>query len=149
LLGATTDFELVPAYWYTNMSGGMPVRCFTCGKIVGNMYEDYVERCKTVESAAVLDDLKLSRACCRRMLATHVDVTKYQLMYPVYEDGIQRLGTSKYDVPAGTLLEQDEIDLDPWPGARGTPKVIKKTIAKSKAKAKIIRKKPPTEIILE
>jgi len=80
------------------MSGGIPIRCFTCGKVVGNMYDDYIAKCESgIDSSAVLDELKLRRECCRRMLATHVDVTKYQLLYPVYEDGVQRLGVSKYE----------------------------------------------------
>jgi len=76
----------------------MPVRCFTCGKVVGNMYDNYIEKCNSgIESAKALDELKLGRPCCRRMLATHVDVLKYQLLYPTYEDGVQRLGVPVYE----------------------------------------------------
>jgi len=73
------------------MSGGFPVRCFTCGKIMGNKYDVYVEMCKTQSSSTVLDQLKLGRPCCRRMLATHVDIEKYQLLYPTHPDGVERL----------------------------------------------------------
>lgn len=91
----------------------IPVRCYTCGKVVGNKYNDYL---RLVESHRValnpssekdgtpksvveqsefaiqsgditlahrtpegkaLDDLKLKRYCCRRMLLTHVDIIKY------------------------------------------------------------------------
>lgn len=60
-----------------------------------------------MESSAALDELKLSRACCRRMLATHVDVVKYQLLYPTYEDGIQRLGTTHLLDVEDTEMEVD------------------------------------------
>ncbi len=50
----------------------IPVRCFTCGKIISNVWEEYRERVKKEESAKVLDDLGIKRYCCRRMLITHV-----------------------------------------------------------------------------
>jgi len=53
----------------------VPVRCFTCGKVVGEHWEEYKARVAEGEdSAAVLDDLGLERACCRRMLVSHKDL---------------------------------------------------------------------------
>jgi DNA-directed RNA polymerase subunit N len=52
----------------------IPVRCFTCGKVVGSYYEEYVRRMKAGEDPkAVLDTLGLERVCCRRMLLSHVE----------------------------------------------------------------------------
>lgn len=53
----------------------IPVRCFTCGKVVGSLYEDYKARVAKGESPGrALDELGLRRYCCRRMLLTHVEV---------------------------------------------------------------------------
>ena len=53
----------------------IPVRCFTCGKVVGSAYEPFVERTEKGEDPLkVLDDLGLERYCCRRMIIAHVDL---------------------------------------------------------------------------
>ena len=53
----------------------LPVRCFTCGKVVGGLYETYVKRVQMGENPKdVLDDLGLTRYCCRRMIVAHADL---------------------------------------------------------------------------
>ncbi len=53
----------------------IPVRCFTCGKLVGDKWEDFNRRVKAGEDAKkVLDSLGLKRYCCRRMLLSHVGI---------------------------------------------------------------------------
>ena len=53
----------------------IPVRCFSCGKVIGSEYEAYVERTQAGENPQkVMDDLKLVRYCCRRMLVSQVDL---------------------------------------------------------------------------
>ncbi|CAF4015406.1 unnamed protein product, partial [Rotaria magnacalcarata] len=44
----------------------IPIRCFTCGKVIGNKWEAYIEllRCEYTEGDA-LDVLGLKRYCCR------------------------------------------------------------------------------------
>jgi len=69
----------------------IPVRCFTCGKVLGDKWNYY---CKEVEKkqeqesvlnvnsktmqktteGKVLDALGLKRYCCRRMMISHVDL---------------------------------------------------------------------------
>jgi DNA-directed RNA polymerase I, II, and III subunit RPABC5 len=53
----------------------IPVRCFTCGKVIGNKYIPYVKMIEngTTESEA-LNSLGLERYCCRRMIISHVDL---------------------------------------------------------------------------
>ncbi len=74
----------------------IPVKCFTCGNVLGNKYEFYKRKVremkmkkkedldevvylttentnKTVEGK-VLDELQLSKMCCRRHILTHVDI---------------------------------------------------------------------------
>lgn len=75
----------------------IPVRCITCGKVIGDKYLYYkreVEKkrkelklpdempildvnSKTITKTPeglVLDQLKLERYCCRRMMLSHVDL---------------------------------------------------------------------------
>ncbi len=60
----------------------IPVRCFTCGKAVGAYYEDFAERSNAGEDPQkVLDDLGLSRYCCRRMLVAHINLIDDVLPY--------------------------------------------------------------------
>jgi len=69
----------------------IPIRCFTCGKLVGNLWKvyqstlqeeidkhdiEYVipeKEMKTIENN-ILDKLQLKRYCCRRMLTSNVDL---------------------------------------------------------------------------
>ena len=53
----------------------IPVRCFTCGNVIGEHYEEFDERSTSGEDpAAVLDDLGVTRHCCRRMMVSHTDL---------------------------------------------------------------------------
>ena len=74
----------------------IPVRCMTCGKVIGNKWEKYQEVIKsnskfskqpetinirsknvkkTIEGLA-MDELGLNRYCCRRHMLTHVDLVE-------------------------------------------------------------------------
>ena len=53
----------------------IPVRCFTCGKVVGSFWEPFITRVNAGEPAdKVLDELRLERYCCRRMLLSNADL---------------------------------------------------------------------------
>ena len=74
----------------------IPVKCFTCGKVLADKYQFYVREVRkmkieqdqdpekviylTRENVAktpegqVLDNLGLTRMCCRRHMLTHVDI---------------------------------------------------------------------------
>ena len=53
----------------------IPVRCFSCGKVVGDKWEPYSKRVTAGEDPKeVLDDLSVTRYCCRRMLLSHVEL---------------------------------------------------------------------------
>jgi DNA-directed RNA polymerase subunit N len=51
-----------------------PVRCFTCGKVIGQYWEEYQQRIREEPPGKVLDDLEIERYCCRRMFLTHKEV---------------------------------------------------------------------------
>lgn len=55
----------------------VPVRCFSCGKVVGHLYDDYKKRVEKGEDPKrVLDSLGLKRYCCRQLFIGHVDLLK-------------------------------------------------------------------------
>ncbi|MBO3798942.1 MAG: DNA-directed RNA polymerase subunit N [Thermoproteota archaeon] len=59
-----------------------PVRCFTCGKVIGHLWEDYQKRVASGEDPKqVLDSLNVKRICCRRMFISHVDYIDELLSY--------------------------------------------------------------------
>jgi DNA-directed RNA polymerase subunit N len=66
----------------------IPIRCFTCGKIIAPLYEEYKKRCEEYQKAVaagekpketpqqILNDLGVERYCCRRMIISQVDLLK-------------------------------------------------------------------------
>lgn len=53
----------------------IPVRCFSCGKPIGHLWETYKERVEKGENPKkVLDELDLERYCCRAVFLGHVDL---------------------------------------------------------------------------
>ncbi|MDD5132924.1 MAG: DNA-directed RNA polymerase subunit N [Candidatus Nanoarchaeia archaeon] len=52
----------------------IPVRCFSCNKPIGHLWESFEERIKKGEDRKkVLDELGLERYCCRAVFLGHVD----------------------------------------------------------------------------
>jgi len=53
----------------------IPVRCFSCGRVVAADYERFKERVARGEKPKdVLDALGVARYCCRRMIVTQSDI---------------------------------------------------------------------------
>jgi DNA-directed RNA polymerase subunit N len=53
----------------------IPVRCFSCGKLVGDKWELFSKRVSEGEHPKdIMDDLSITRYCCRRMFLTHVEL---------------------------------------------------------------------------
>ncbi len=73
-------------YFFVRML--IPVRCFTCGNLIADKYENFQNKIKSGEEAdKILDSLGVERYCCRRMLLTTVETI--QQVIPFYE-AIQR-----------------------------------------------------------
>ena len=51
-----------------------PVRCYTCNNLLANKCREYQRRIKEKEIKKVLDDLNLTRYCCRTIMMTFVDM---------------------------------------------------------------------------
>jgi len=68
----------------------VPVRCFTCGNLVADKFDEYQNRVKSGEEPAkILDSLGIERYCCRRMLLTTVETI--QQVLPFYEAMYKRI----------------------------------------------------------
>ena len=60
----------------------IPIRCFTCGKVIANKwlkYQELIDQGYTEEEA--LDIIDFKRYCCRNMFLTHVDLIDKMLEY--------------------------------------------------------------------
>ena len=62
----------------------IPVRCFSCGNLIADKFEDYQNKIRAGEDPAkVLDSLGINRYCCRSMLLTSMETI--QQIIPFYE----------------------------------------------------------------
>ena len=62
----------------------VPIRCFTCGGLIADKFEDFQNRAKSGETPAeILDSLGVKRYCCRRMFLTTLETI--QQIVPFYE----------------------------------------------------------------
>ena len=53
----------------------IPVRCWSCGKPVGHLWEEYKKKLDSGEDTAkILEELGLERYCCRAALLGHADM---------------------------------------------------------------------------
>ncbi|MCL5679012.1 MAG: DNA-directed RNA polymerase subunit N [Candidatus Thermoplasmatota archaeon] len=62
----------------------IPVRCFSCGKVVASDYVKFTSKMSEIRSsgreptaeevAKTLNDLHVDRYCCRRMILSHADL---------------------------------------------------------------------------
>ncbi|KAK0747834.1 8 kDa subunit-domain-containing protein, partial [Apiosordaria backusii] len=61
----------------------IPIRCFSCGKVVGDLWEKFVVLIEDrgMTDGDALDELGCKRYCCRRMVMTHVDLIEKLLKY--------------------------------------------------------------------
>lgn len=76
----------------------IPIKCFTCGKVIADKYRFYLEEIRKHEhltdpdrdqnktiyltrtttdktiSGQIMDQLGLTKMCCRRHMITHIDI---------------------------------------------------------------------------
>jgi DNA-directed RNA polymerase subunit N len=73
----------------------IPVRCFSCGKVIGDKWEEFSQRVDNGELAKdVLDDIGLERYCCRRMLLSHVELIDDILKFHEERENVDIRGDS-------------------------------------------------------
>lgn len=70
----------------------IPVRCFSCGRVIASDYVAFVNRVKFIkenekreptseEIESIFDELGVKRYCCRRMILSHVDLIDEVIPY--------------------------------------------------------------------
>lgn len=53
----------------------IPIRCFSCGKPIAHLWEEYNQKIKKGETKKkALDDVGLKRYCCRTIFLGNVDL---------------------------------------------------------------------------
>ncbi|MBW6451369.1 MAG: DNA-directed RNA polymerase subunit N [DPANN group archaeon] len=53
----------------------IPIRCITCGTPIAGKWEKFTDKVSKKENPKlVLDELKITRYCCRNMFITHIDL---------------------------------------------------------------------------
>lgn len=63
----------------------IPVRCFTCGKVVADKWEEFQKEVTRGEDPAkVLDSLGVTRYCCRRMFLSNVELIDESLKFYIH-----------------------------------------------------------------
>lgn len=73
----------------------IPVRCFTCGKLIADKWEEFARRVRAGEDAGlVLDSLGIERYCCRRMFLSHVEIIDEVLKF--FEEAYRRRAARPY-----------------------------------------------------
>tara|TARA_B100001059_G_C17281684_1_gene308553 strand:- start:157 stop:411 length:255 start_codon:yes stop_codon:yes gene_type:complete len=69
----------------------IPVRCFTCGKVVGHMEKRYNElKDAGMPIPAIYQELGLRRICCKRMLFLNVNAGDKMAEYTVLPENVER-----------------------------------------------------------
>lgn len=62
----------------------IPVRCLSCGRPIGGLWEKYKERVEKGEKPRkVLDELGIDNYCCRALFLTHKDILKKTARYRI------------------------------------------------------------------
>ncbi len=53
----------------------IPIRCFSCGKPISQLWEEYSTRIERGEQPKkVMDDLGLTRYCCRSIFLSQIEL---------------------------------------------------------------------------
>lgn len=89
----------------------IPIRCFSCGVVTGNLWERFVENLQAgMKEGCALEELGLKRACCKRMLMTHAPLIDQLLVRyaidPHKREATLHIGGSVPSRPTATQLRR-------------------------------------------
>jgi DNA-directed RNA polymerase I, II, and III subunit RPABC5 len=60
----------------------IPVRCYSCGKVLGNKWQKYNELVSEgMSKREALDKLKIKKYCCRAIVLSHVNLIDKIILY--------------------------------------------------------------------
>lgn len=75
----------------------LPVRCYTCGKVLGNLtarWAEHRERCSGDEWLPFFERYGIKRYCCRRVLMAQVPDPNHSRLY---------------DLPPSVVVSSDKV----------------------------------------
>jgi DNA-directed RNA polymerase subunit N (RpoN/RPB10) len=53
----------------------IPIRCFTCGKLIADKWDKYTQLVKEGKPAdEIFKEIGINRFCCKRMMISHVNL---------------------------------------------------------------------------
>ena len=82
----------------------VPVACFSCNKRVGSYWIPF---CNGVHQGrapgAVLDDMNITRMCCRRVLLTSVELNSLWVEHECVEKDMSKIHVERYSEDVRTL----------------------------------------------
>ena len=72
-----------------------PIRCYTCNATIAHKHPDF-ERARLSGRTAkeTLDEMGVTRMCCRRMFLSHVDLTRQQTQFGNVDVVLDQGGTT-------------------------------------------------------
>lgn len=75
-----------------------PIRCYTCNAMIAQKYGAFSSRRRNGDpSGQVLNDINVTRMCCRRMFISYVEsLSTQQLAYPNTNTILDNGGTTMY-----------------------------------------------------
>lgn len=86
----------------------IPVRCYTCGKVVGDKWEHYNDLLSQgKKEKEAFEMLGLKRYCCKRILMGHVDVIDILMGYDLTNKNLLQNIVNKVEKES----KEDEINL--------------------------------------
>ena len=60
----------------------IPIRCFSCGKPIGHLWEDFQEMVRTGKSPKeAMDELGIERYCCRSAFLGQTDLIELTMKF--------------------------------------------------------------------
>lgn len=60
----------------------IPVRCFSCGKVIGHLWAPFKEKIEEgKDPGKALDELNVKKQCCRRMILSHLELIEKVIPY--------------------------------------------------------------------
>lgn len=70
----------------------IPIRCFTCGKVVANLWKLYTSlKEKGMSSEEIFQKLRVRRYCCKRMFIANVDLMDKIIKHTVKENVVVKI----------------------------------------------------------
>lgn len=83
----------------------IPIRCFTCNKVIANKWKTYESLMNTKMSQdAIFEKIGIEKYCCKRMFVTHVELIDELLLY---SDHIDENGKKQTCLPPTVTLNKE------------------------------------------